>query len=61
VLAGTARLIVAVTGGALLVRLNAPLWTIFVVIALGLLVYGSLTVWAVARTDWTPKPKRPSP
>jgi len=48
VLAGTARLLVVVAGGAL----AASLQGIFAVIALGMIVGGVLTLWVVMRANW---------
>ena len=48
VLAGTARLALVVAGGALVASLQG----IFVVIALGMVVFGALTIWFVARAEW---------
>lgn len=48
VLAGTARLVIVIAGGAL----AASLQGIFAAIAVALAVSGLLTIWFVARTDW---------
>ena len=48
VLAGTARLVIVVTGGAL----AASLAGIFAAIAVAMVVSGLLTIWFVARTEW---------
>ena len=48
VLAGTARLVIVVAGGAL----AASLAGIFAAIAIAMAVSGLLTIWFVARTDW---------
>jgi Na+-driven multidrug efflux pump len=48
VLAGTARLGIVVTGGAL----AASLAGIFAAIAVAMAVSGLLTIWFVARTEW---------
>ena len=53
VLAGTARLAIVVLGGMLAVALGAPLWTLFAIVALGMVVMGSLTAWAVSKSDWS--------
>ena len=42
-LANTARLVLVVAGGALVMQLGGPLWALFAVIALGLSVVGGLT------------------
>ena len=52
VLAGTARLVLVVTGGALVMQLGGPLWALFAVIALGLTVFGGLTAWVVHQARW---------
>jgi putative MATE family efflux protein len=52
VLAGTARLVLVVTGGALVMQLGGPLWTLFAVIALGLALFGGLTAWVVHNARW---------
>ena len=52
VLAGTARLVIVVGGAALALSLDAPLWTVFALVALGLAALGSLTALAVKRTEW---------
>src|SRR6185369_1997786 len=52
VLAGTARLLLVVTGGALVMQLGGPLPALFAVIALGLAVFGGLTAWVVHKANW---------
>jgi len=52
VLAQTARLGVVLAGGATVVALGAPLWAMFAVIALAMVVYGGATALAVARSRW---------
>ncbi|MGH8706013.1 MAG: MATE family efflux transporter [Burkholderiales bacterium] len=52
VLAGTARLVIVVGGGFALLASGAGLDAIFVLVALGILVLGSLSGLAVARADW---------
>ena len=52
VLAGSARLAIVIAGGAAAVALGAPLTAIFSVIAVGMLVYGTMSAWAVHRTPW---------
>ncbi len=52
VLAGTARLLLVVAGGALVMRLGGPLAALFAVIALGLSVFGGLTSYAVYKARW---------
>jgi len=52
VLAATVRLAIAVGGGALVIAAGAPLWAMFVVIAVAMVAYGALTALAVTRTEW---------
>ncbi|KPK07083.1 MAG: hypothetical protein AMJ64_07655 [Betaproteobacteria bacterium SG8_39] len=52
VLAGTVRLLLVVVGAALVLALSGPLWAVFALVAVGLVVFGSLTALAVKRTDW---------
>ena len=52
VLAASARLAVAVLGGALVVAIGAPLWAMFVVIAVAMVVYGVGTAVVVTRARW---------
>ena len=52
VLAGTARLVLVVAGGALVMQLGGPLAALFAVVALGLTVYGGLTGYAVYKARW---------
>lgn len=49
VLAGTARLLLVIAGGALFASLQG----IFAVIAAAMAAFGLLTIWFVARADWT--------
>jgi putative MATE family efflux protein len=49
VLAGTARLVLVMAGGLLFVSLQG----IFTVIAVAMAAFGLLTIWFVARADWT--------
>lgn len=51
-LANTARLVLVVAGGALVMQLNGPLWALFAIVALGLTLYGGLTVWVVHKARW---------
>ncbi len=53
VLAGTARLLLVVAGGALVMQFGGPLATLFAVIALGLTVLGGLTAYSVYKARWT--------
>jgi MATE family, multidrug efflux pump len=52
VLAGTARLVLVVAGGALVLQLGGPLAALFAVVALGLAVFGGLTGWVVHKARW---------
>ena len=52
VLAGTARLVIVIGGGLIALALAAPLAALYGVIALGIVVWGSSTIWAVRATDW---------
>jgi Na+-driven multidrug efflux pump len=52
VLAGTARLVLVVTGGALVMQFGGPLWALFATIALGLAVFGGLTAYVVHQARW---------
>jgi len=53
VLAGTARLVLVVVGGMLVIQFGGPLWALFAVVALGLSVLGGLTAYFVYRARWT--------
>jgi hypothetical protein len=39
----------------MLVAVAAPVDTLFALIALGMVVYGSMSILVVLRTDWTPR------
>ena len=52
VLAGTLRLVLVAAGGAVLAVAQAPVWTIFALVALGMAAYGLATVLAVRLTSW---------
>jgi putative MATE family efflux protein len=52
VLAGTARLLVVVAGGAMVVALSGTLPALFAVIAGGLALFGALTALAVSKSAW---------
>ena len=52
VLSGTARLVVVVAGGLLVVQMAGPLVALFAVVALGLALFGTLTGAAVWRIKW---------
>ena len=49
-LAGTARLVLVIAGGALVASLQG----VFAVIAAGMVVYGALTLWFAGRAEWSP-------
>jgi putative MATE family efflux protein len=53
VLAGTARLVLVVAGGALVMQLGGPLAALFAVIAFGLTVFGGLTAYSVYKARWS--------
>jgi Na+-driven multidrug efflux pump len=58
VLAATVRLAVIAVGGWLLVATAAPVWTLFVLVALSMVAYGLATAAAVYVTSWgTDKPR----
>ena len=52
VLAGTLRLLLVAAGGAMLAAAQAPAWTIFALVAVGMLAYGLATAAAVRYTVW---------
>jgi len=52
VLAGTARMVLVIAGGALVMQSGGPLWALFAVIALGLTVFGGLTGYVVYKARW---------
>lgn len=52
VLAATARLAIAVMGGALVLAAGLPIHALFVVVAAAMVAYGALTALAVARSRW---------
>jgi hypothetical protein len=47
-LAGTVRLALVIAGGLMVASLEG----VFVVIAAAMIVFGALTAWFVASTDW---------
>ncbi len=53
VLAGTARLAFVIGGGLITLALAAPLGALYWVIALGIVIWGSATIWAVHASDWS--------
>jgi hypothetical protein len=52
VLAGTSRLFVIAFGGWWLATTDAPAWTMFALVGLGMAVYGIATAGAVYLTRW---------
>ena len=56
-LAGTLRLVVIAIGGWLLVRAGAPNWTLFALVAVGMVAAGTATAAFVAATPWGPRAK----
>jgi putative MATE family efflux protein len=58
VLAGTLRLVLIAVGGWILAVVQAPSWTIFALIALGMAAYGLASVVAVRYTPWGPTDER---
>jgi len=52
VLAGIARLVIVIGGGLIALALAAPLAALYWVIALGIVIWGSATIWAVRASDW---------
>lgn len=54
-LAGTLRLIVIAIGGWLLVTHDAPAWTLFALVAAGMVTAGAASVVFVAMTPWGPR------
>jgi hypothetical protein len=53
VLAGTARLAIVIAGGFAAVALGWPLFSLFAVIALGIIAWGGTTAWVVRASDWS--------
>jgi Na+-driven multidrug efflux pump len=56
VLAGTARLVIVVTGGLLALAMGAPLGALYAIISLGVVVWGAGTILAVRASDWSRRP-----
>jgi putative MATE family efflux protein len=54
VLAQSGRLVVVVLGGILLLTYNAPGWTLFLLAAVSMVVYGILAILSVWLTTWGP-------
>ena len=52
VLARTVQLVIVIGGGFVLVAAGTGLVSLFVLIAFGMIVFGTLSAFAVARTDW---------
>jgi putative MATE family efflux protein len=52
VLAGTARMVLVVAGGALVMQFGGPLAALFAVVAIGLVVFGGLTGYVVFKARW---------
>ena len=57
VLAGTLRLVLVAAGGAMLAWAQTPPWTIFALVASGMVAYGLATIVAVRVTDWRQQPE----
>jgi putative MATE family efflux protein len=55
-LAGTARMAVVAAGGWILVANSAPSWSLFALVAAGMVVMGVVTAASVAMTPWGPRP-----
>lgn len=55
VLAQSGRLVTVVIGGLVLLALDAPGWTLFVLAGLSMVIYGVLAVLSVWLTTWGPK------
>ena len=53
VLAGTLRMVLVAAGGMALAWAQTPPWTIFALVALGMVAYGLATVYAVRTTSWS--------
>jgi putative MATE family efflux protein len=64
VMAGMARMVIAVGGGAIALHLTGSLYGLFIALALGLAAYGATIAGAVAGGAWFPRatlaPVRPS-
>ena len=52
VLAGTVRLLLVAVGGLLLAWAQTPPWTIFALVAVGMVAYGLAVVLAIRWTAW---------
>ena len=53
VLAGTARLVIALGGGWIVLAMGGELRALYIMIAIGIIAWGTLTAIAVARTRWS--------
>lgn len=51
-LAGASRLLIVVLGGLVLVPMQAPLWMVYALIAVGMVTYGSMAMLVMARAKW---------
>jgi len=60
-LAGTVRLVVVAGVGLVLVKTAAPAWTLFALVALGMVIMGTVTAGFVALTPWGPRPLSSKP
>lgn len=60
VLAGTLRLLLVAGGGLALVAAQAPAWSIFALVAVGMAAYGTASILLVRYTPWEPV-LRPAP
>lgn len=54
-LAGTLRLVLVAVGGFILVKTGAPSWSLFLLVALGMVTMGVVTAGSIAITPWGPK------
>jgi len=46
-------LLVKIAGGLIALALDAPLAALYAIIALGILIWGTGTIWAVRASDWS--------
>lgn len=60
VLAGTLRLVLVALGGWALAVAQTPPWTIYALVALGMVAYGLATALAVRFSAWGPPSQRPA-
>ena len=54
-LAGALRLAIVAIGGTVLMAIDAPVWTLFALIAAGIVAYGAMSILVVYRANWTPR------